>query len=91
MITSSGVQQCLTVTLWMTLLTNVVSQRLVSYHQYTNCGGRLTGEYGEFTSPNYPNDYPKNAECTWEITVPKGNKVHLVFQYFHVSVLVLLP
>ena len=82
--TWSGVQQCLTVTLWMTLLTNVVS-----YHY--NCGGRLTGEYGEFTSPNYPNDYPKDAICTWEITVPKGNKVHLVFHSFHVSVLVLLP
>ena len=63
--TWSGVQQCLTVTLWMTLLTNVVS-----YHY--NCGGRLTGEYGEFTSPNYPNDYPNNAKCIWEITVPKG-------------------
>ena len=79
--TSSGVRQCLTVILWMTLLTNVVSYQ---------CGGRLTGKSGEFTSPNYPRYYPYNVECNWEITVPKGNKVRLTFNSFHVSVLVLL-
>ena len=58
--TWSGVQLCMIVTLWMTLLPNVV---------FSQCGGRLTGESGEFKSPNFPENYPDNAKCTWEITV----------------------
>jgi len=25
------------------------------------------------TSPNYPNPYPHNAYCVWNITVPSGD------------------
>ena len=72
----------------MTLLPNVVlSQlggvRVLKYH--------LTGESGEFKSPNFPRNYPNNVECNWEITVPEGKKVHLRFHSFNVSVLVKLP
>ena len=74
--TWSGVQQCLTVTLWMTLLPNVV---------LSQCGGHLTGESGEFTSPNFPERYPNDTECNWEITVPEGKKVNLTFLSFNVS------
>ena len=79
--TWSGVQQCLTVTLWIALLPNVV---------LSQCGGRLTGESGEFTSPNFPEKYPDNTECNWEITVPEGKKVNLTFLSFNVSVLLKL-
>ena len=74
--TWSGVQQCLTVTLWMTLLPNVV---------LSQCGGHLTGESGEFTSPNFPERYPNDTECNWEITVPEGKNVNLTFLSFNVS------
>ena len=74
--TWSGVQQCITVTLWMTLLPNVV---------LSQCGGHLTGESGEFTSPNFPERYPNDTECNWEITVPEGKKVNLTFLSFNVS------
>ena len=77
--TWSGVQLCMIVTLWMTLLPNVV---------FCQCGGHLTGESGEFKSPNFPENYPDNAECTWEITVPEGKTVDLEFHSFNVSVLV---
>jgi len=37
------------------------------------CGGVLTGPEGNLTSPNYPNPYPHNAYCVWNITVPSGD------------------
>ena len=74
--TWSGVQQCLFVTLCMTLLPNVV---------LSQCGGHLTGESGEFTSPNFPERYPNDTECNWAITVPEGKNVNLTFLSFNVS------
>ena len=79
--TRSGVQQCLTATLWIALLPKVV---------LSQCGGHLTGDYGEFKSPNFPEKYPDNTECNWEITVPEGKKVNLTFLSFNVSVLLKL-
>ena len=77
--TWSGVQQCLTVTFWIALLPNVV---------LSQCGGHLTGDSGEFKSPNFPANYPNNIECNWVITVPEGKQVHLEFDSsFNVSVL----
>ena len=77
--TWSGVQLCMIVTLWMTLLPNVV---------LSQCGGHLTGDSGEFKSPNFPWNYPNNIECNWVITVPEGKQVHLEFDSsFNVSVL----
>ncbi|KAF6019341.1 DMBT1 [Bugula neritina] len=37
------------------------------------CGGVLAGTEGNLTSPNYPNPYPHNAYCVWNITVPSGD------------------
>ncbi|XP_070576905.1 tolloid-like protein 1 isoform X1 [Ptychodera flava] len=31
------------------------------------CGGTFTGTSGVFTSPNYPDDYPRNQECIYYI------------------------
>ena len=61
---------CMTVTLLMTLLPNVV---------LSQGGGRLTGESGEFRSPNFPWNYPNNVVCNWEISVSEGKKVYLEF------------
>uniref|UniRef100_A0A3Q2G2M8 CUB and zona pellucida-like domains 1, tandem duplicate 1 n=1 Tax=Cyprinodon variegatus TaxID=28743 RepID=A0A3Q2G2M8_CYPVA len=32
-----------------------------------NCGGYLYGSSGTFESPNYPNNYQNNLDCTWYI------------------------
>lgn len=37
---------------------------------------------GTLTSPNYPDSYPMNAECVWEIYVSAGNGITLSFEEF---------
>ena len=39
----------------------------------SRCGGSFTGG-GNIMSPNYPNGYPTNIECWWELSVEE----HLV-------------
>ncbi|XP_031562170.1 tolloid-like protein 2 [Actinia tenebrosa] len=45
---------------------------------------RLSGSSGNFSSPGYPSNYPKDLYCTWKITVPEG-KVKLTFSHFDVT------
>ena len=86
-------------TLWMILLPKDKAAAAYNpapvYHPTTNivthnssCGSRfLTGDFGELQSPNFPENYPNNAECNWEITVPEGKKIALKFLSFRVSIL----
>ncbi|XP_078621462.1 procollagen C-endopeptidase enhancer 2-like [Branchiostoma floridae x Branchiostoma japonicum] len=45
----------------------------------TECGGSLTSQHGVITSPDYPAPYPADTDCTWNITVPRGQVVLLTF------------
>lgn len=49
------------------------------------CGGVLTGLSGVLTSPEYPNNYPNNAECRWVIRAAGPATVKLVFVDFQVE------
>ncbi|EDO41711.1 predicted protein, partial [Nematostella vectensis] len=40
---------------------------------------------GSLFTPNYPQEYPSNKECTWFISVPSGHNVRLVFYAFDLS------
>lgn len=48
------------------------------------CGGTIyatdSDPSGYVTSPNYPSDYPQNADCVWTIIVPNGEAVQIQFQ-----------
>ncbi|KAK5640278.1 hypothetical protein RI129_011089 [Pyrocoelia pectoralis] len=46
----------------------------------TKCGGTLTAVSGFFATPRYPNNYPMDTECEWNIQVAPGNKVSLVIK-----------
>jgi len=50
------------------------------------CGGTVRGRNsGEITSPNYPQEYPADVGCTWDITVDKGSKILITFEDFAVE------
>ncbi|KAM6215214.1 cubilin [Rhynchocyon petersi] len=48
------------------------------------CGGELTGE-GMIRSPFYPNSYPGERICTWNIYQPQGQIVLLNFTGFEIG------
>ena len=48
----------------------------------TACGGIFASESGRIASPNYPNAYPQNTECIWEIGGWPGNFITLQFESF---------
>ncbi|XP_068081387.1 cubilin [Anabrus simplex] len=43
------------------------------------CGGIMHTNTGMASSPNFPNKYPNNAECEWDIRVENGYFIQLQF------------
>ncbi|XP_041077085.1 complement C1r subcomponent-like [Polyodon spathula] len=41
--------------------------------------------FGEIRTPNYPNAYPASNRTEWELAVPKGFLLKLIFKYFDVE------
>ena len=46
------------------------------------CGGRIEAANGTITSPSFPETYPGNKSCTWEIIAPPQYKITLNFTHF---------
>jgi hypothetical protein len=49
------------------------------------CGGELTDETGQLTSPGYPNPYPGNVECVWTIIVALGKRINITIDDFQME------
>ncbi|XP_072333725.1 CUB and zona pellucida-like domain-containing protein 1 [Scyliorhinus torazame] len=49
------------------------------------CGARLKNDSGSFTSPNYPEVYPNNAQCIWYIRVANGRRITLKLDGFQLE------
>ncbi|MGH0125587.1 UNVERIFIED_CONTAM: hypothetical protein FKN15_008151 [Acipenser sinensis] len=49
------------------------------------CGGVFTAPSGEIHSPNYPNPYSVNVDCSWIINVDQGHRVLLTFNDFDIE------
>ncbi|XP_035667019.1 plasminogen-like [Branchiostoma floridae] len=45
----------------------------------------LTTDTGTFTSPNYPDNYPENLNCRYEISVTPPKVIRLTFTYFELE------
>ena len=46
------------------------------------CGGYLELEEGTIQSPSYPDFYPQNKNCAWQIVAPKQHRISLNFTHF---------
>ncbi|KAF7245952.1 Cubilin [Varanus komodoensis] len=49
-----------------------------SYHK--SCGGYLQADRGVITSPNYPQTYPPNFNCSWHVLVTAGFIIGVHFE-----------
>ncbi|XP_063003684.1 cubilin [Elgaria multicarinata webbii] len=49
------------------------------------CGGTFHMERGAFSSPNFPEPYPMNVECVWNIPSSPGNRLQLSFTEFQME------
>ncbi|XP_063029445.1 CUB and sushi domain-containing protein 3 isoform X1 [Melospiza melodia melodia] len=49
------------------------------------CGGTMRGSSGIITSPNFPNEYHNNADCTWTIVAEPGDTISLIFTDFQME------
>ena len=47
-----------------------------------NCNRTLSGYSGIIESPNFPNSYPNNLNCSWTIYVNRGNTINMEFSHF---------
>ncbi|CAG0904641.1 unnamed protein product, partial [Darwinula stevensoni] len=41
------------------------------------CGGTYYTQLGVIATPNYPDGYPHNLDCTWIISAPSGRQINL--------------
>ena len=46
-----------------------------------SCSYSLTGVRGNFTSPDYPQHYAHDLDCSWTITVSAGYYIYLHFEH----------
>lgn len=46
------------------------------------CGSSYDALSGRFTTPYYPNSYPVNFECVWQIDATPGNSISLTIESF---------
>ncbi|XP_049865550.1 cubilin homolog [Pectinophora gossypiella] len=58
---------------------NETQVRLMIKSVTQSCGGILREYETMFESPNYPENYDPNIECTWEIIANLGNRISLQF------------
>nr|XP_023417709.1 cubilin [Cavia porcellus] len=49
------------------------------------CGGNFHMAEGIFETPGYPDIYPPNAECVWNIFSSPGNRIQLSFTSFQLE------
>lgn len=45
----------------------------------SGCGGVIHADLGTIKSPNYPQNFPSNSECSWTIIAHEGNHLEMGF------------
>ncbi|PIO32797.1 hypothetical protein AB205_0035460, partial [Aquarana catesbeiana] len=49
------------------------------------CGGFITKLDGTITSPGWPNEYPMNKNCVWQVVAPAQYRISLQFEVFDIE------
>ncbi|KAM3913712.1 tolloid-like protein 2 [Leptodactylus fuscus] len=49
------------------------------------CGGVITKLDGTITSPGWPNEYPTNKNCVWQVVAPAQYRISLQFEFFELE------
>jgi len=57
---------------------NVALLNIHNYY-YIGCGGDVHLSSGQITSPQWPDQYPNNVECQWQLVIPNGYHMKLNF------------
>uniref|UniRef100_A0AC35GXM3 Metalloendopeptidase n=1 Tax=Panagrolaimus sp. PS1159 TaxID=55785 RepID=A0AC35GXM3_9BILA len=52
---------------------------------YVTCGGSISGNNNAIQSPSFPELYPPDSFCVWNITVSQGYRVAATFRYFNLE------
>uniref|UniRef100_A0A3Q1IYA9 Uncharacterized protein n=1 Tax=Anabas testudineus TaxID=64144 RepID=A0A3Q1IYA9_ANATE len=45
----------------------------------SGCGGVIHADTGTIKSPNYPQNFPANVECSWQIIAHEGSHLEMIF------------
>ncbi|XP_028815099.1 cubilin [Denticeps clupeoides] len=45
----------------------------------SGCGGVIHADTGTFKTPNYPQNFPTNIECSWTVIAHEGNHLEMSF------------
>ena len=54
-------------------------------HRTGECGGDFTTPHGVLTSPSYPDAYPDNSDCIYNISQPNDTVIMLTFHSLHIE------
>uniref|UniRef100_A0A8C2FV93 Metalloendopeptidase n=1 Tax=Cyprinus carpio TaxID=7962 RepID=A0A8C2FV93_CYPCA len=49
------------------------------------CGGFISKLNGSFTSPGWPQEYPPNKNCVWQLIAPVQYRITLLFDTFEIE------
>lgn len=52
------------------------------------CGGNIDlkqNDKYEIMSPNFPEEYPSNSNCSWVVSVPPGHQIAFHFDQFEIE------
>ncbi|KAK7065275.1 hypothetical protein SK128_012047 [Halocaridina rubra] len=70
-------------TLWIRFRSDYSNNGRGFKAQYvTGCNTIIRGHRGVIVTPNYPNPYPHDRNCTWTIMAPRGNSINASFSDF---------
>ena len=58
---------------------------LLRFYLLDACGGLIEAVNGTITSPSFPDLYPANKNCIWEVLAPPQWKITVNFTHFDIE------